>query len=454
MVKKRINCIITDLDNTIWDWFTMWYESFNPYLNRISKELEVDLSLLKEDFKRLHQKYGSTEASYIYDELQSISTDKKAVFNSSTNNKSIIHEYNSLKKNNLSLYDGVLDTLKALKDKGVLIIGFTESLSFFTKYRLKQLQLDGLFDVIYAPIGYELPQSVERYYNEEYWEPEITEFRYLPNQISKPAPEILEVITKDFNIDKTNTIYIGDKLDKDINMANQADITSVYAKYGNSVNLKEYELLREVTHWKSDVVETEKEVESASRITAKYILSEDFCELLKLFEFCEFDHKPNKTLLNSVIPIWEKVIDVQQHFNDLELRIRSFALTAFTFIIGGIGYVEKEKLIIKFDDFSLPYSSILSALGFIIIWGFFYMDKFWYHRLLHGAVKQASMIENKWKKYLPEIALSSRIGNTSPHNFLGIKKIKVHSNHKFRIFYGVLFSIFIILCVFLIWINN
>lgn len=454
MIKDQINCVITDLDNTIWDWFSMWYESFNPYLNRISKEFDIDLDVLKEDFKRIHQKYGSTEASYIYSELESITNDKKLLFENSENGKSIIHEYNHLKKNRLGVYDGVLDTLKVLKSKGVLIIGFTESLSFFTKYRLKQLQLDGFFDVIYAPIGYSLPESVDRYYNEEYWEPQITEFRYLSNQITKPAPEILEIIIKDFDIEKSKTIYIGDKLDKDIDMANQANITSIYAEYGNSVNSEKYELLRDVTHWKPEMVEKERVVEESKVVIPKYTLDRSFKELLNMFDFVEFLSKPNEKDLKNVIPIWEKIIDVQQHFNDLELRIRSFALTAFTFMIGAIGYVEKEKLVIALAGFSLPYSSILCVIGFIIIWAFFYMDKYWYHRLLQGAVEQASIIESKWRRYFPEIGLSSCIGRMSAHNLFGIKRIKIRSNQKFYIFYGALFLVFIVLFAVFLIINN
>ncbi len=452
--KKRVNLIVTDLDDTIWDWLNMWHNSFEPYFKRISKQFNIDISLLKSDFKKIHQKYGSSEASFIHHELTCLSQEQKNEFDvPNSNEKSILHDYYSLKKQSLFLYEGVKESLKKLKEKGVLIVGFTESNAFFTKYRIKHLELDGLIDYIYAPIDTGVPKSVYRHYSEEFWEPDITEIRYLSKEVKKPAPEILEIILRDFKAKKENTIYIGDKLDKDISMANEADIDSVYAKYGHLIDTEKYQLLREVTHWIDEDVEREKIFKEKHKDTpfAKYTLNNSFDEIFKLFEFFNFDYKSNLNNLSNVISIWEKTIDVQQHFNDIELRIRSIALTAFTFIIGGIGYVEKENLNFKYDCMNIPYSSILAFVGAIILFAFFYMDKFWYHRLLKGAVKHGIMIEKQWIKYLPEIKLTQAIGEASPHKFLFWQ---IHSENKFRIFYGLLFGTLIILGTILLIIKN
>ena len=337
--KKKVNLVITDLDDTIWDWLKMWHDSFEPYLNRISSQFQIDKSILKSEFKKIHQKYGSTESSFIYDELECLTQEQKNEFDKPTpTHKSILHEYYSLKKQNLFLYQGVLETLKIIKDKGTLIIGFTESNTFFTKYRIKHLGIDGLIYFVYAPIDTGVPKSVHRHYPEGYWDPEITEIRYLPKEVRKPSPDILEIILQDFKAKKENTIYIGDKLDKDILMANQAGIDSVYAKYGHLIDTEKYQLLREVTHWTDNDVEREKRFKEKYKDTplSKYTLKNSFKDILDFFDFFNFESKSSDKYLSSVLEIWKKTIDVQQHFNDIELRIRNFALTAFTFIIGGI----------------------------------------------------------------------------------------------------------------------
>lgn len=452
--KTKVNFVVTDLDDTIWDWLKMWHSSFEPYFMRISSEFNVNVDTLKSEFKRIHQKYGSSEFSFIYQELECLTDVQKEQFRTEVRGKrSIIHEYNSLKKNNLFLYEGVLETLKKIKSNGALIIGFTESNAFFTKYRLKHLELDGIFDYIYAPVDMGVPDTVYKHYPEEHWQPEVTEMRYLSKDVVKPRPDILEIILRDFNADKNHTIYIGDKLHKDIYMANEASVISVYAKYGHNIETEQYELLRDVTHWKDEDVQKEKEFKANHLLNpiANYTLEESFSEISNYFEFFQYEHRLKKENAPEIIKVWEKVIDVQQHFNDIALRIRNIAITTFTFIIGGIGYCEKEGLSHPIGNCELPYSTVLAGFGVVILFAFFYMDRLWYHKLLVGAVKQGIQIEKRWLKVMPELKLTHAIGDSSPHTFLGYE---IHSKNKFWFFYGLLWGALLLLGGGLFCINN
>jgi len=288
-VKQEVNFFITDLDDTLWDWLEMWYNSFNPYLERISKETQIDRSKLIDNFKELHQKYGTTEMSFAYKELPIIPSEFYPFFeNSNGQNRSILHEYYSNKKNNLKLYDRVLSTLQTIKSNGTVVVAFTESYLFFTKYRIKHLGLDGLIDCIYSPEGMDIPQTVYKHYPEEYWEPQITKFKSLPNDTRKPNPEILLEIIADFKADTSKSIYIGDKLDRDVYMAQQANITSIHAKYGHIIDTDKYELLRNVTHWTNDDVIREKQFKDSPKTIKPDYEIDDFSEILNLFNFTKF----------------------------------------------------------------------------------------------------------------------------------------------------------------------
>jgi phosphoglycolate phosphatase len=290
---KEVNLVITDLDDTIWDWLQMWYNSFYPYLERIAKETGIEKDLLINDFKNLHQKYGTTEMSFAFKELPTIDKKFYPLFEETLdkNKKNILHEYYSNKKNNLKNFSGVVDTLKKIKSKGSLVIAFTESYVFFTKYRIKHLNLDGLIDFIYSPLGSDVPESVYRHYSEDFWEPIKTKIRSLPNSTRKPDAEILNQIVDDFDADKSKAIYIGDKLDRDIYMAQQAGITSVYAKYGHVIENSAYDLLRKVTHWSADDVKREIEFKNQKLDIkpADYTL-DDFNSLLTFFDFKPFNN--------------------------------------------------------------------------------------------------------------------------------------------------------------------
>ncbi|WP_254526721.1 MULTISPECIES: HAD family hydrolase [unclassified Sphingobacterium] len=452
-MQKRVNFVVTDLDDTIWDWLNMWHNSFSPYLNRISAEFNLDITELKNDFKQLHQKYGTTEASFIIDDLKQLNElHLKKIYEETNAGKSIIHEYYSNKKNNLLLFEDTLKTLSSIKSSGAMIIGFTESHSFYTKYRLKTLNIDGLIDCIYAPVDAELPDSVKKYYPEGYWEPQRTEFRYLSREVKKPNSEILEIILKDFNAKKENTIYIGDKLARDIFMAKEAGITSVYAHYGDKTDGAEYDLLREVTHWSNEDVEREIKFKAdfkGKTIIPDVVLDKTIKELMDSFEFYSFDRRDKHDNIKSTVEVWKKVVDVQQHFNDLELRIRNYALTLFTAIVAGIGLLEKEKIQLSLIGLDIPASTLLGFAGILTLVAFWYMDRYWYHKLLLGAVKQGQYIETMHAGVLPELGLTTAIGKSSPQKISCGKKIllTIHSSSKYWIFYGLLFTPLIILTV-------
>ena len=222
-------------------------------------------------------------------------------------------------------------------------------------------------------------------------------------------------------------------------MAQQAGITSVYAQYGHKITGPEYDLLREVTHWTKEDVEREKIFKAnfeGKVVIPEVVLEKSFSELSDSFEFFQFDRIDKKENIKNAIEVWKKIIDVQQHFNDIELRIRNYALTLITAVVGGIGFLEKEVVEIHLNKCVIPASALLGIFGLVILLAFFYMDKYWYHKLLIGAVNQGSFVENQNSGILPEMGLTRAIGEASPH-VIGNKKI--HSKHKFLIFYGLLF---------------
>lgn len=138
---------------------------------------------------------------------------------------------------------------------------------------------------------------------------------------------------------------------------------------------------------------------------------------------------------SEIVEIWKKTIEVQQHFNDIELRIRNFALTVYTFIIASIGYLMKDNSIVTFGDTKIILPVLVGYIGSIIIWAFYFMDKYWYHNLLIGAVNHASAIEDKYRNELPCLSLSGDISKKSPVRIFGYE---LHSQHKITIFYYIL----------------
>ena len=137
------------------------------------------------------------------------------------------------------------------------------------------------------------------------------------------------------------------------------------------------------------------------------------------------------------IEAWKTTIDVQQHFNDLQLRLRSFLLTVVGAILTAAAYALKEHVVIHFSCFSTSLSAVVCILGLIVTFGFYYMD--WgYHQLLSGAVAHGQEIEESAKSSLPELGLTAAIKTSSTaRKFLGVFPTK--SLSRLNWFYGVLF---------------
>lgn len=152
-------------------------------------------------------------------------------------------------------------------------------------------------------------------------------------------------------------------------------------------------------------------------------------------------------ILDAKLKVWDRTIEVQQHFNDIEITIRNYALTLFTAIIAGIGYLLEKRIDIVFHHYIIPSSSIAALIGVLIMCSFYYMDKYWYHKLLKGAVVHAVHMEGAIKADIPEIILTSTIGDYSP---MKIFHWTFKSEKKYYFFYYPLIIVFVLLYFFLL----
>lgn len=109
------------------------------------------------------------------------------------------------------------------------------------------------------------------------------------------------------------------------------------------------------------------------------------------------------------VEMWKQTITVQQHFNDIEWRIRGLALTAATFSVGAAGLAVN-------NGHPLPGAVIL-VVGLVLWYAFYFVDRYWYHPLLIASVMQGHKVETKIEECgLPDAALTKAISAGSPIN--------------------------------------
>jgi FMN phosphatase YigB (HAD superfamily) len=434
-MKQTVSVLITDLDNTLYDWLAAWHASFRAMLDQLLVDTGLPEETLLREFKQVHEKYGTSEYSFSIEELPSLQ-EKCPGVDLAKQFENAIKAYRLARNTALQLYPGVLETLELLKDKGCLLIGYTESAEFYTARRVKKLGLDRILDYVWSSPDSELPvgrtRGQVRSQPQEYYQLRRTIHYTLPKGELKPNPKVLADIMKQVGAKPGETVYLGDSLMKDIVMAQTAGITDVWAQYGVPQDRPGYDLLRKVTHWTEADVEREKKLTS-THIVPTHTLSE-IREILPLFEFARFvDKSPEQ--LRLVLEAWKKTVDVQQHFNDLELRIRNYAVTVLGGSLGLAGYAFKENLQVVFHHHPVSIAGLILLFSILPWLSFYFMDRWWYHRLLQGAVDNGTLIESRWGSYLPGISLTQKISKRSP---LRLWKVDLHAHNKIDAFYGLI----------------
>jgi phosphoglycolate phosphatase-like HAD superfamily hydrolase len=287
-VGERISTLITDLDNTLWDWVHTWHAWFSTLTDVLVAKGGLNRDTLLDEARAIHQRVGTSEYSLLLKELPSL-----AVRGSDDDVNALVSDAaeaaNEARRHALVLYPGVEHTLEEIKQSGALIVGYTESMAFHTAQRLRATGMDGFLVYLYSSPDHDFPgdesrKSLRRH-PDDYYELKKTQHRNVERGRIKPDAAILRQIVSEVGAETATTAYVGDSLMKDISMAQDAGVIDVLAAYGAAQHLEEYELLRRVTHWSDEHVELEKAMIEEQARTPTYTLENSFEEVLELFTF-------------------------------------------------------------------------------------------------------------------------------------------------------------------------
>lgn len=148
--------------------------------------------------------------------------------------------------------------------------------------------------------------------------------------------------------------------------------------------------------------------------------------------------------LSALVEMWKVTVEVQQHFNDLEWKIRGLALTVLTGALGAATLALREGSTLLMGSWRFSLASLVLVAGLLVWSAFFFVDGIWYHRLLVGAVKEGIRLEGTIGKALPGGGrLTTSIGDASPWSFPARGPnsdrkpwFTLHSTDKLKAFYA------------------
>lgn len=260
--------LITDLDNTLYNWVDFFAPSFRGMIHALAREMALPEEKLIEGFREVFKKRESLEYAFSIQELPFI-VDYSAedIGNFIELGKKV---FQIVRRKNLKTYHGVKETLEFLTNNGVIIVAVTNAPRYYGELRLNELRIDKYFLGIAGWEGHQIPDdSFSAIINKK-----AEQGKFLSKNIKyrwdftreeiKPNPfAYLEVINT-LNISHRNTFVIGDSISKDLAPAEEIGANTIWAKYGKLFSEKNFNTLLDITHWDQKKIEktyNEKEVE-------------------------------------------------------------------------------------------------------------------------------------------------------------------------------------------------
>jgi len=287
MARPDISLVITDLDNTLYDWLAAFVPAFYEMASIAAPLLEVSSEELLGDLQAVHRRHGDSEHPFALLETNAVKNKFGGELPEAAASAldPAFHAFNRARKKNLALYPGVYRTLQEFSNSGVRVVAFTDARVINSLFRLQRLDIKHFISRLYAPA------HIDRKF-----ESDGDDFvRILPHQDRKPNPRGLLEICSDYGVDKSNAVYVGDSLVRDIYMAREAGLHSAWAKYGTLYDKSLWQKLVRVTHWTDEDVEREKLLkEEAAGVLPDCVLNE-FGDLLRYFNFKGLNDPPLKS---------------------------------------------------------------------------------------------------------------------------------------------------------------
>jgi phosphoglycolate phosphatase len=250
--------IVTDIDNTLFDWVNYYVTSFNALLMEMNRITGTDIPSLAAEAREVFERHGSIEYPFLIQELKSVVRHYGSNIDQMLAEAVIQGRDSFLKasKNVLRPYPDVVSTLEKIKSKypELPVVALSDAPRYVAMWKLNKLGILDFFDAVYGLADPRVPtcETTRRVKVD----PEILlkhlqqlnfgfkgKIRILPDDYEKPGIRGLKTVLMDFDLDEPASerhriIWIGDNLRKDIGLGNRLGVVSVWAKYGADVERK------------------------------------------------------------------------------------------------------------------------------------------------------------------------------------------------------------------------
>jgi FMN phosphatase YigB (HAD superfamily) len=240
-----IRLVVTDMDNTLYSWIDYIVPAVESMVDAVQLATGFPRIKVVQSLKAVYTKYESNEypfalqESSMFDEFPEFGSFDKLIIEPAR------MAFTEARRKYLKPYKNVVDTLKALKESGTIVVALTDAPRNPAEQRIKRLGLDGFLAAIYTMPGFTFPKTPN---GEALVAPDILQKQErgeynalcpaieLPRDWEKPNPLGLQKIIKTYGLEPSQVLVVGDSVKKDIAVAQEVGCHDVWAEYGTYVS--------------------------------------------------------------------------------------------------------------------------------------------------------------------------------------------------------------------------
>ncbi len=253
---KRYQLVVTDIDNTVFDWVSYYVAAFNALLDTVAGIVGSSRETLANEARDVFTAHASIEYPFVIQELRSVNqfygNNIDAMLSQAVSRGRDAFMQTAQKV--LKPYSDVQSTFAAIRNHhpNLPIVALTDAPRYVAMWKLNKLGLLEFFDAVYGLADPRVPTcEVNRRVKVD---PEILlkhlqqsnfgfkgKIRILPDEYEKPGVRGLKTVLMDYDLDESsehrkNVLWVGDNLRKDVGLGNRLGVRSAWAEYGTRID--------------------------------------------------------------------------------------------------------------------------------------------------------------------------------------------------------------------------
>ena len=247
-----IRLVVTDMDNTLYSWVDYIVPAVEAMVAAVVQATGLPRLKVVQSLKEVYTRHESNEYPYalqessLFREFPEFGSFDKLVIDPAR------AAFSEARRKYLRPYRGVLETLVALKGRGIVVVALTDAPRNPAEQRVKRLGIDGHLAALYTMPGFTFPAGPD---GSALVAPDILqkevrgEYRAacpvieLPRHHEKPSQEGLRRILNTYGLEPKEVLVVGDSVRKDVALAQALGCHDCWAEYGTYVSLEYRERL-------------------------------------------------------------------------------------------------------------------------------------------------------------------------------------------------------------------